>query len=47
MAFVTIEDPEGQAEVVMFSDVLEKARRFVVENNRGGGRGTRVTPRRR
>jgi DNA polymerase-3 subunit alpha len=33
MAFVTIEDPEGQAEVVMFSDVLEKARRFVVENN--------------
>ena len=33
MAFVTIEDPEGQAEVVMFSDVLEKSRRFVVENN--------------
>jgi DNA polymerase-3 subunit alpha len=33
MAFVTIEDPEGQAEVVMFSDVLEKARRFVAENN--------------
>ena len=32
MAFVTVEDPEGQAEVVMFSDVLEKARRFVVEN---------------
>ncbi len=32
MAFVTIEDPEGQTEVVMFSDVLEKARRFVVEN---------------
>ena len=33
MAFVTIEDPEGQAEVVMFSDVLEKSRRFVAENN--------------
>ena len=33
MAFVTIEDPDGQAEVVMFSDVLEKSRRFVVENN--------------
>jgi DNA polymerase-3 subunit alpha len=33
MAFVTIEDPEGQAEVVMFSDVLEKSRRFVTENN--------------
>ena len=32
MAFVTIEDPEGQAEVVMFSDVLEKSRRFVAEN---------------
>jgi DNA polymerase-3 subunit alpha len=47
MAFVSIEDPEGTAEVVMFSDVLEKARRFVAENNvvvvegrvsrRGGG----------
>lgn len=33
MAFVTLEDPEGQAEVVMFSDVLEKARRFIVENS--------------
>jgi DNA polymerase-3 subunit alpha len=33
MAFVTLEDPEGQAEVVMFSDVLEKSRRFVAENN--------------
>jgi DNA polymerase-3 subunit alpha len=33
MAFVTIEDPEGQAEVVMFSDVLEKSRRFVADNN--------------
>jgi DNA polymerase-3 subunit alpha len=33
MAFVTIEDPEGQAEVVVFSDVLEKSRRFVAENN--------------
>ncbi|HET6463918.1 MAG TPA: DNA polymerase III subunit alpha, partial [Candidatus Krumholzibacteria bacterium] len=33
MAFVTIEDPEGQAEVVMFSDVLEKSRRAVAENN--------------
>jgi DNA polymerase-3 subunit alpha len=33
MAFVTIEDPEGQAEVVVFSDVLEKSRRLVVENN--------------
>jgi DNA polymerase-3 subunit alpha len=32
MAFVTIEDPEGQAEVVMFSDALEKSRRCVVEN---------------
>ncbi|HET6347945.1 MAG TPA: DNA polymerase III subunit alpha [Candidatus Krumholzibacteria bacterium] len=49
MAFVTLEDTEGQAEVVMFSDVLEKSRRFVVENNvvlvegrvsrRGGGDG--------
>ncbi len=33
MAFVTIEDPEGQAEVVVFSDVLEKSRRFVTENS--------------
>jgi DNA polymerase-3 subunit alpha len=33
MAFVTLEDTDGQAEVVMFSDVLEKSRRFVVENN--------------
>ncbi|HEU4364788.1 MAG TPA: DNA polymerase III subunit alpha [Candidatus Krumholzibacteria bacterium] len=33
MAFVTIEDPEGVAEVVMFSDVLEKSRRFVAENS--------------
>ncbi len=33
MAFVTLEDPEGQAEVVMFSDVLEKSRRFVAENS--------------
>jgi DNA polymerase-3 subunit alpha len=32
MAFVTVEDPEGQAEVVIFSDVLEKSRRVVVEN---------------
>jgi DNA polymerase-3 subunit alpha len=32
MAFVTLEDPEGQAEVVMFSDVLEKSRRFLAEN---------------
>jgi hypothetical protein len=30
---LTIDDPEGQAEVVMFSDVLEKARRTVAENN--------------
>jgi DNA polymerase-3 subunit alpha len=33
MAFVTIEDAEGQAEVVVFADVLEKSRRFVVENS--------------
>ncbi len=33
MAFVTIEDPEGQAEVVMFADVLEKSRALIVENN--------------
>ncbi|HEX5132005.1 MAG TPA: DNA polymerase III subunit alpha [Candidatus Krumholzibacteria bacterium] len=33
MAFVTIEDPEGSAEVVMFSDILEKSRRFIVENS--------------
>lgn len=33
MAFVTIEDPEGMAEVVMFSDVLEKSRRFIAENS--------------
>jgi DNA polymerase-3 subunit alpha len=33
MAFVTIEDPEGMAEVVMFSDVLEKSRRFINENS--------------
>ncbi len=33
MAFVTIEDPEGLAEVVMFADVLEKSRRFVAENS--------------
>jgi DNA polymerase-3 subunit alpha len=33
MAFVTLEDPEGQAEAVMFSDVLEKSRRFVTENS--------------
>jgi DNA polymerase-3 subunit alpha len=33
MAFVTIEDPEGTAEVVMFSDVLEKSRRFIAENS--------------
>ncbi len=33
MAFVTIEDPEGSAEVVMFSDVLEKSRRFVAEHS--------------
>lgn len=49
MAFVTIEDPEGQTEVVMFSEMLEKSRRFVAENNvvvvegrvsrRGGGEG--------
>jgi len=32
MAFVTIEDPDGQTEAVMFSDVLEKSRRFLVEN---------------
>jgi DNA polymerase-3 subunit alpha len=32
MAFVTIEDPEGSAEVVMFNDILEKSRRFIVEN---------------
>ena len=32
MAFVTLEDPEGQAEVVMFSDVLEKSRRCIAEN---------------
>jgi DNA polymerase-3 subunit alpha len=33
MAFVTLEDPEGQAEAVLFSDVLEKSRRFIAENS--------------
>lgn len=32
MAFVTIEDREGQAEVVMFSDALEKNKQFVRED---------------
>lgn len=32
MAFVTIEDREGQAEVVMFSDALEKNKQFVQED---------------
>jgi DNA polymerase-3 subunit alpha len=49
MAFVTIEDKEGQAEAILFSDVLEKARRHVQEDgvvllkgktsNRNGGEG--------
>ncbi|UCH83134.1 MAG: DNA polymerase III subunit alpha [Candidatus Latescibacterota bacterium] len=29
MAFVTFEDPDGQAEAVLFSDVLEKHKQFV------------------
>jgi DNA polymerase-3 subunit alpha len=33
MAFVTLEDAEGQAEAVMFSDVLERSRRFITVNN--------------
>jgi DNA polymerase-3 subunit alpha len=32
MAFVTLEDREGQAEVVVFSDVLEKSRPLIVED---------------
>jgi DNA polymerase-3 subunit alpha len=49
MAFVTIEDKEGQAEAVLFSDVLEKARQHIHEDgvvlckgkisNRNGGEG--------
>jgi DNA polymerase-3 subunit alpha len=49
MAFVTIEDKEGQAEAVVFSDVLEKSRRHIHEDgvllckgkisNRNGGEG--------
>jgi DNA polymerase-3 subunit alpha len=49
MAFVTIEDRDGQAEVILFSDVLEKARQHVHEDgvlllkgkisNRNGGEG--------
>ena len=49
MAFVTIEDNEGQAEVILFSDVLEKTRQHVHEDgvvllrgkisNRNGGEG--------
>lgn len=47
MAFVTVEDREGQAEVILFSDVLEKSRRLIQEDgvlllrgkvsNRNGG----------
>jgi DNA polymerase-3 subunit alpha len=33
MAFVTLEDSDGQTEVVLFSDVLEKSRRYVVEDS--------------
>jgi len=29
MAFITVEDTDGQAEAVMFSDVLEKHKQFV------------------
>jgi len=32
MAFVTLEDRDGQAEVVVFSDVLEKSRSLIVED---------------
>ncbi len=49
MAFVTIEDNEGQAEVILFSDVLEKTRQHLHEDgvvllkgkisNRNGGEG--------
>jgi DNA polymerase-3 subunit alpha len=33
MAFVTLEDRDGQTEVVLFSDVLEKSRRFIVADS--------------
>jgi DNA polymerase-3 subunit alpha len=49
MAFVTVEDKEGQAEAIVFSSVLEKAKRHVHEDavvllrgkvsNRNGGEG--------
>jgi DNA polymerase-3 subunit alpha len=49
MAFVTVEDREGQAEAIVFSDVLEKARGHLQEDgvvllkgkisNRNGGEG--------
>jgi DNA polymerase-3 subunit alpha len=49
MAFVTIEDREGQAEAILFSDVLDKARQHIQEDgvvllrgkisNRNGGEG--------
>jgi DNA polymerase-3 subunit alpha len=49
MAFVTVEDREGQAEAILFSSVLEKARQYVHEDavvllkgkisNRNGGEG--------
>ncbi len=32
MAFVTLEDRDGQTEVIVFADVLEKSRRFIVED---------------
>ena len=32
MAFVTLEDREGQSEVVVFADVLEKSRGFIVDD---------------
>jgi DNA polymerase-3 subunit alpha len=49
MAFVTVEDREGQVEAILFSDLLEKARPYLAEDgvvllkgkisNRSGGEG--------
>jgi len=49
MAFVTVEDKEGQAEAILFSDILEKTRQNVQDDgvvllkgkisNRNGGEG--------
>jgi len=52
MAFITIEDKEGQAEAILFSDVLDKTRQHIQEDgvlllrgkvsNRNGGEGKLV-----